>query len=631
MRVRNVSAAGAWKWLVVLVTVGTAAAGADLSVRVSPSHLQLGADPGAVIEVEGPSDLSRLQVTVSHGRVGPARQLSPGHFVVDYLPPDQTFPRVAIIAARATSASHPLHGWTTLPLWGSAEAAVKTGPHQQVSIQIGQRTFGPVQADAKGSAVIPVLIPPGIREAHFGRRVLNLGLPRTSLTLLVLEEPEQAGDRPPRLGVRLYAITEDGRPRGGLRLKARAGRGTVGEFSAVSEGVYVSQWTIPATPPGEVELSAWSTTEAEAVTTARLLVPGGPPASLALSVEPSEYTAGDPGEVKLSAEVRDANGFLTQGVPEFTTGLGRVGPLTEAGLGKWSARVQLPTELGGATAAPLRAHLAGAPDAEVSVRLKAGPAKSIRSSPERLAVVGDGSALVEVQLQLVDAWGNPTGGEVVATSGEGELTRLPGASPRYLYRSPRRSGATTLALVSGELRAELPVALTPAPAILTLAPRVGVLTNFGNVVAPLLGVEFMVWPGAHVGVGAEAGFFFLARRGQVAGADFAGSTAHLTVQAVPLLASTSWRSALGAVRLRATASGGVVLSAAQLALQDQPQVNELTAAPTARLAVSLGMQAGRGVLFLELAGGWAGALGTKTVTGPLVWLGSSVGYSFDVF
>lgn len=605
-------------------------------MSVTPAQLQLGVDRTAEVEVRGPAELSDVTITVNHGKVGQVRQLAPGRFAVEYAVPGQTFPRVAIVAAVGRVGAEAVHGWARLPLWGSAQAQLKTAPLAKISLLIGSRTFGPVQADAKGHATVPVVVPPGVREGRFGSKVLDLGLPRVGLTLLAMDSAELSGVRAQRQRVRLYAVSEDGTPRSGLEVLARATRGEVSAFEPSAAGVYSAWWTIPPGEPGDVELSTWTVTQPDALTTAHLRVLPGPPAELKLTVEPAQRIAGDAGDVRVRAEVYDANGYLTRGLPELHTSLGVISPLVAIGEGQWRASLRVPDDFKGATEVVLRARLEGAPDATVVLPLRAGPAAAIRVRPERLTMVGDGTGRAEVKVELLDGFGNPARGEVSATTTAGALERLPAegegrAHYRYLAPKVAQGGSAGVELVSGELHAELPIALTSPSSRLTLGAKLGFLTNFGNANAPTLAAELIFWLRASLGVGGELGYFFLPRSSQVATGPLAGTSAQLSVHGVPLLAAASWRTKIvGVIPFRVTLGAGISFLGSVLTLENQQPVSESSLSPALRLAVSFGVPLGNGAAFVELGGGWSGLIGSHNVTGPLWLLGLAVGYRFEL-
>jgi len=105
-------------------------------------------------------------------------------YQADYVPPEEQLPQVAIVTAVAGNDV----AWIAIPLWAEGDAVVKTRPRGKISVRIGSEEFGPVIADARGEAVVPVVVPPGVHEAHHGKRVIPLHVPPTRTVHLALEK-----------------------------------------------------------------------------------------------------------------------------------------------------------------------------------------------------------------------------------------------------------------------------------------------------------------------------------------------------------------------------------------------------------------------------------------------------------
>ena len=147
------------------------AAATALHVDAQPSTLELGKTAArAVLHIRSPVE-PRLSASV--GIIVGLRQEGPDAWVADYVAPHERFPRVAIIAAVASTEV----AWTAIPLWGRGLAQVQTRPGARISVQIGGRTFGPAEADARGIARVPVVVPPGVHEVrHRGRRISTIDI-----------------------------------------------------------------------------------------------------------------------------------------------------------------------------------------------------------------------------------------------------------------------------------------------------------------------------------------------------------------------------------------------------------------------------------------------------------------------
>jgi hypothetical protein len=627
MRADRFAAAGALLFSIVATAAG-------VTVNVVPPHLQLGTDPGAQIVIAGPPDFSAVEVSANHGTIASVKQVSPGHFVAEYRAPGHTFPRVAIVAVVGTSKGARVHGWTTLPLWGSAEAVLQTAPNANVSVRIGERTYGPIRADANGIGKVLVVVPPGVQSGFYGAKVLDLGLPRVALTHLVLEQAAMQADREQTVAARFYSVSEDGKPRSGLSLRGRVTLGKITQFKPEAPGVYAAQWTIPASAPTEAELSAWTPADPNSATTARLRLSGGPPVRIVLAATPDRVIAGAGVDVRLDAKVVDARGYPTAGAITFTPTLGAVGRAERESEGSWTAGLSVPRGFGGASSLIVRAEVAGAAPAEVTIALQVGPAQQLVVDPDRLSLVGNGANTVELRAQLLDVDRNPVEGTFEASVPVGELTPIPEPSGvRYQYRAPRslKDDAIELMLSSNGLTARVPIALQAAPSWVTFAPKVGFLSNLGNANAFAAALELGFWLGEHFGLGLEAGYLFVPRDSEVTSGPLAGSRVLIRAHGVPMLGTVSWRGKLAStLPFQATAAGGVTVISSTLKLQDHQDVREVSVVPSAQLTASVGYALGTWTPFVEAGVRWMGDAQGNNLTGSLFSVGVSAGCRFDL-
>src|SRR5438132_379434 len=139
---------------------------ASLPIGTEPRSLELGDDPvHAVLHIQSQIE-PRLSASV--GTISNLRRESAEAWTADYLPPSESYPQVAVIAAVAGGQL----SWTALPLSGQGMAVVQTRPGAEITVEIGERSFGPVKADAHGEAQVPVVVPPGVHEVrHLGKPI----------------------------------------------------------------------------------------------------------------------------------------------------------------------------------------------------------------------------------------------------------------------------------------------------------------------------------------------------------------------------------------------------------------------------------------------------------------------------
>ena len=141
-------------------------AAAALHIEADPARLELGkSSVRAVVHITSQAEPS---LSASVGTLVKLRRDGPESWTAEYVPPRETFPQVALLAAVVSGEL----AWTSLPLWGRGMALVQTRARARISVEIGARTFGPAVADARGQALVPVIVPPGVHEVHHrGRRI----------------------------------------------------------------------------------------------------------------------------------------------------------------------------------------------------------------------------------------------------------------------------------------------------------------------------------------------------------------------------------------------------------------------------------------------------------------------------
>jgi hypothetical protein len=153
------------------------AGGGPLRVSADPPRLVLGRDAWAELRVSAPREVDAVTFSASVGRVESVRRLPEGGFAARYRPPPEGVPQVAIVSAFAGAGHAFTDGWIAIPLSGEGNARVPGVPGSQVTLRIGDRTFGPRTVSADGVATVPVVVPPGVREAHEGFRPIDLRVP----------------------------------------------------------------------------------------------------------------------------------------------------------------------------------------------------------------------------------------------------------------------------------------------------------------------------------------------------------------------------------------------------------------------------------------------------------------------
>lgn len=578
---------------------GAPAAGGALQVSAEPARLVLGRDPGADLVIQVPPEIEAISVSASAGRIEGVRRLPAGGFAARFRPPDERFPQVAIIAVTAHGPSGPLDGWLAIPLSGQGDARVRASPGQTITLRIGDRTFGPGVAGEDGLAVIPVVVPPGVREAHHGFRPVDLHVPETTLVHAVAHRATVQADRAEQVRVVAYVVAPHGAARRGDVPVFEPSRGSV-SVSPREAGAFEVVWTLPPGAVGEERLAVRLAGAPASKALVRVGAQPGPPATVALSFAPdAAVPAGDARpEVVVTARVVDAAGNTTAGGPlEVGADAGELSRTVERAPGVYEARLEVPRRFGGRREIQVTARGdAGKLSGARALPLVPGPPASARV--ERRVLVADGSREASLRVVVLDRHGNAVTSVPAVTAALGRVLDVAldgeGASRvRYLPPAVEWRSEERLALEVGSVRAEGTVVLVPPRSRDAVIVAAGVAAGRAGALGPraALAVErdaALAPLGLDLSWRLEAEWTSLGRRSSP---DDGGPRSALTSRAGALLLGASVRRELGAVTAWASGSAGLVYEASS--------PGERGAAPAGRLALGLGWPQRRGVPFVE--------------------------------
>src|SRR5207302_1591866 len=207
-----------------------------------------------------------------------------------YVPPDDEIPQVAIVMAVAAADV----AWIALPLWAEGDALVKTRPRGRITVEIGSQTFGPVVADPRGEAVVPVVVPPGVTQARQGKRMIPLGVPPTRTVHVAFGAAGPRADRAQTVAVYAIATTADGAPRRGAAIRLRSTRGALTALREVAPGLYQSWLSLEAGARGEVGVTAALDDAPAFIAKAVLSLASGPADRIAITADRERIRADQP-------------------------------------------------------------------------------------------------------------------------------------------------------------------------------------------------------------------------------------------------------------------------------------------------------------------------------------------------
>jgi hypothetical protein len=580
------------------------AAGGALRISADPPRLSLGTEPAAELHVATPPGVEDLELSASVGRVDAVRRLPGGGFAARWRPPAERVPQVAIVAAQARTARGVEDGWLAIPVSGRGEAKVHGEPGSLVTLRVGERTFGPATTGPDGVAVVPVIVPPGVREAHQGFRPLDLRVPETPLLHAVADRVRVRADREERVRVVAYVVAPHGAARSGDAPAFEPTRGAV----AVAErepGAFVATWTLPPGAAGEERLAVRLPGAAASRAVVRIETLAGPPALVAVTCDRDALVAGgEPAAV--TARALDAAGNPTAAALVLSARGGVLGRVEVRRPGEVAATLSAGTRLSGAEAVVTATVPALGVSGSRAVALRPADAAAAAFAP--VAVVrGDGERPAVLRLDVADRFGNPVAVTPAVQARRGTVQAVEARGDgrwdvRYVPPAAERAAPDEIVARAGAAEAlATPLVAPPRPAFTAstwVGPRLALRGGAtalaaGGAAERALDVAPLLARGLDLALRLEGEVVRGPR--ETAGAALAGATARAT---------------FGRVDLAASASAGLGLGGG--------------AAPAGRLGLALGIQLGPARPFVE-----ASLLGAGPGHGAgLPALGVSAGVTF---
>jgi hypothetical protein len=612
-----------------------------IRIQCRPGHLLLGADGEAEVRVELDPEATGLELFVSRGEVGPLTRVERGVFRATYVPPRQSLPQEVIFVALARGPRGGLEGWSVLPLWGQGQAEVRTRAGAPVTLRVGEESFGPVQADETGLARIPVRVPPGVHEAFFGRRRIDLGLPPRSWLHAVASRREVRADREETVDIRLYTLKtekkEGAPPRPGA-FSFSVSRGSVSTPSEQEPGVFLLRWTVPPGPTGSLELKGSVAGDRRGSGGGRLAAVSGPAQRFEMRVDREELVASEEARVSVEVSARDAAGNPARGALRLESGLGGAVALTERQPGEYAGVLDIPPRFEGRERVELRLLAEGfsEPVATRALGLRAASPARVTVEPLQSMLVADGRSEAAWHIRVEDRFGNPVREpwpEASLAKGAAStlLSKAPGRYElRYVPSEARVDHVSELEVWVGQVRGRGTLPLLRRRPMLLVSPHAGPMTNFADVLAPSAGLRLEVWPVRSLpalGLLIDTSYLRLSRAGGEALPGFTGrnewldTTVAVGVRTLREQGLQGWVAAgpsVARVRGRVSLGGGAELEEGSWVFGAQAMVGA-------------GLRLGAGQPFLEARLCWFDDPSLSVLRGALRGGGLHVGYRLELF
>jgi hypothetical protein len=229
-----------------------------LSLSSDPAVLTLPQDSSASLTLKlSKKDAKELDVLMrtSEGDIDNFTSLGDGVFNARYTPDAKKgFPHFTLITAMDPRAPGKVLGGYALAQQGKTTFPVTTIPNSNVIIEIGDRKFGPMQANANGRVNIPIIVPPNVEQATLisaiggstQKEPLDLRIPRTQRILFFPAPKTVPADSSLTIPLRVFAIDSLGKPDTNAKIVLSSDLGEVSDAVHLQDGIYGADFT-PAT------------------------------------------------------------------------------------------------------------------------------------------------------------------------------------------------------------------------------------------------------------------------------------------------------------------------------------------------------------------------------------------------
>jgi hypothetical protein len=231
---------------------------ASLSAR--PAQLVLGKDPGADLEIKASSS-AKVTFSTTVGTVSGAQHQG-GVVRARFNAPPLRVPSVALVLAQVDDGGDRDLYWLAIPLSGSDTMVIETKPGSKVEATVAGQMVGPIAAADDGTARLPMVVPPGVRQAtlkitdklgNTTEKPLDLEPPPFSRVRLAARGEAEVGSP---LEVEIFVVKPDGTPDDEARVSLSSPDGETSVRWRIGPGVYLAEYVADEGESGPARLEA---------------------------------------------------------------------------------------------------------------------------------------------------------------------------------------------------------------------------------------------------------------------------------------------------------------------------------------------------------------------------------------
>ena len=177
--------------------------------------------------------------------------------------PPLRVPSVALVLAQVEDGGDRDLYWLSIPLSGSDTMVIETKPGSKVEATVAGHMVGPVAAAENGNVRLPMVVPPGVRQAtlkitdklgNTTEKPLDLEPPPFSRVRLATRA--EAVDASSTLEVEIFVVKPDGTPDDEARVALSSPDGETSMRGRIAPGVYLAEYAPAEGQSGSARLEA---------------------------------------------------------------------------------------------------------------------------------------------------------------------------------------------------------------------------------------------------------------------------------------------------------------------------------------------------------------------------------------